>query len=167
MEGIQDISEVMMSDFDVNDVALMSLEILYRSLNFHRALMFIREGDGKMMTVRYGYGQSVSRLIRKIRFRIVPGKDLFSISIEDGKDLIVADAYDANLNELIPTWYRKYIDAPAFIFLPVILKNICIGAFYADRDKDGSPVSKIEHRHLSMLRNQLFLALKYSQADGQ
>ena len=161
MAGVQEISEAMMSDLDVNEVALMSLEVLYRALKFHRALMFIREGDGKMMGARYGYGHSVTQLINKIRFKTAPDRDLFGLSIKAGKDLIVADAYDPKLNQLIPAWYRKSIDAPAFIFLPVMFKNICIGAFYADRDKDGAPITEIEHRHLSILRNQLILAIKY------
>jgi HD-like signal output (HDOD) protein len=161
MAGVQEISEAMTADLDVNDVALMSLEVIYRALKFHRALMFIRESDGKMMAVRYGYGDNVTQLTNKIRFKTTADKDLFGLSIKVGKDLIVADAYDPKLNQLIPSWYRKNIDAPAFIFLPVMFKNICIGAFYADRDKDGAPITETEHRHLSILRNQLILAIKF------
>jgi hypothetical protein len=161
MEGIQEISEAMMADLEVNDVALMSLEVLYRALKFHRALMFVREGSGEKISVRYGYGHNVQRMIHKVGFNTNATKDLFSLSIKVGKDLIVADAYDPKLNELIPTWYRHHIDAPAFIFLPVLFKKICIGAFYADRDKDGEPINEEEHRHLGMLRNQLILAIKY------
>jgi HD-like signal output (HDOD) protein len=161
MDGIQEISEAMMTDVDVNDVALMSLEVLYRALKFHRALMFAREGNGQQMSARFGYGYSVQRLIGKVSFTAKNDNDLFSLSIKVGKDLIVANAYDPKLSALIPNWYRKHIDAPAFIFLPVLFKNICIGAFYADRDKDGPPISETEHRHLSMLRNQLILAIKY------
>jgi HD-like signal output (HDOD) protein len=161
MEGIQEISSAMMADQDINDVALISLEVLYRALQFHRALMFAREEAGQSMQVRYGYGDNVQQLIRNARFKTDGKKDLFNLSIQVGKDLIVADAYDPKLNELIPSWYRKHIDAPAFIFLPVVFKNICIGAFYADRDKNGPPISETEHHHLSMLRNQLILAIKY------
>ncbi len=161
MDGIQEISEAMMADFDVNDVALMSLEVLYRALKFHRALLFVREGSGQRINVRYGYGYSVQRLIGKVGFTAQNDKDLFNLSINVGKDLIVADAYDEKLSALIPAWYRKHIDAPAFIFLPVLYQKVCIGAFYADRDKDGPPISDTEHRHLSMLRNQLVLAIKY------
>ncbi len=161
MDGIQEISEAMMVDFDVNDVALMSLEVLYRALKFHRALMFVREGSGQRINIRYGYGYSVQRLIGKVGFTAKNEKDLFNLSINVGKDLIVADAYDPKLSALIPEWYRKHIDAPAFIFLPILYQKICIGAFYADRNKDGQPISDAEHRHLSMLRNQLILAIKY------
>lgn len=161
MEGIQEISEAMMADLDINDVALMSLEVLYRAFKFHRALMFIQEGSGKMIGVRNGYGNNVHRLIHKVRFKTATDQNLFNLSIKTGKDLIVADAYDPKLEKLIPAWYRRQIDAPAFIFLPILFKNICIGAFYADRDKGGLPINDEEHRNLSMLRNQLILAIKY------
>jgi len=163
MEGIQEISEAMMADHNVNDIALMSLEILYRSLGFQRALMFIRDTHSRMMNVRFGYGRNSQRLSRGAGFKVTNAKDLFNLSIQAGKDLVVSDAHDAKISDLIPAWYRDSIDAPAFIFLPVVLQKICIGAFYADRDQGGPPISETEHRHLSMLRNQLVLAIKYRQ----
>lgn len=162
-DGIQEIGEVMMAEHDVNDVFLMGLEVLYRALDFQRALMFIQEGQSKRMIVRFGYGQHSRRLVRRVGFKVGGRQDLFNLSIQVGKDLIVADAYDPKLNRLIPEWYRTRIDAPAFIFLPVIFQNICIGSLYADRDCNGQPISDSEHRHLSMLRNQLVLAIKFRQ----
>ncbi len=153
----------MMADHDVNDIFLMSLEVLYRALEFQRALMFINEIHSQQMIVRFGYGQHNQRLTRNVAFKIGNSKDLFNLSIQVGKDLIVADAHDPKLHQLIPEWYHSKIDAPAFIFLPVMFQNVCIGAFYADRDQHGQPISEAEHRHLSMLRNQLVLAIKYRQ----
>lgn len=163
VEGIQELSDAMMADHDVNDIALMSLEILYRSLQFHRALMFIRDGQNAMMKARFGYGRGSRQLSRRLEFKVSNAKDLFNLSIQIGKDLIVANADDAKISHLIPQWYRNHVDAPAFLFLPLVVQNVCIGAFYADRNKGGQPISETEHRHLSMLRNQLVLAIKYSQ----
>lgn len=165
MEGIEEISEAMMSAYDVNDLALMGLEIIYRALGVYRALMFAREGDGRSMTVRFGYGHHSRRLPRKAGFKVQDKKDLFNLSVHTGKDLIVADACDPGTASLIPSWYRTHIDAPAFIFLPINVQGVCIGAFYADRDRSGHPVSEDEHRYLSMLRNQIILAIKYRQGS--
>ncbi len=165
LAGIQEISEAMMADYDVNDIALMSLEILYRALAFHRALMFAREGDGRMMTIRFGYGHNSGELAHKVGFQVPSGRDLFNLSIASGKDLIVADAHDDKTVRLLPAWYRTHIDAPAFVFMPIKVQNVCIGAFYADRHQAGQPVSEEAHRYLSMLRNQLILAVKYRQGS--
>jgi hypothetical protein len=161
MEGIQEISAAMMADNAINDVALMSLEIFYRALHFHRALLFIHEQSSRTMNVRFGYGEQSQTLIRKVGFRLGLSKDLFNLSIQTGKDLIVADARDVQRINLLPLWYRQHIDAPAFIFMPVMFQNVCICAFYADRQADGPPISDAEHRLLGMLRNQLVLAIKF------
>lgn len=164
MEGIQEISEAMLADNDINDVAVMSLEVIYRALGFQRALMFIREKNQPKMKARFGYGDNCQRLIHTIQFSIGGNLDLFNISIKVGKDLIVADACDPKLSHLIPRWYRRGIDAPAFLFLPVMFQEVCVAAFYADRNNAGQPISAAEHRQLSMLRNQLVLAFKYQRA---
>jgi HD-like signal output (HDOD) protein len=164
MEGIQEISEAMLAENDINDVVVMSLEIFYRSLGFQRAIMFIRENSGNKMRARFGYGDDSKGLIQRVEFSINGSQDLFKLSMQVGKDLIVADTSDPKINHLIPQWYRRLIDAPAFMLLPVRLQNVCIAALYADRDANGQPITKTEHRHLSMLRNQLILAFKYQRA---
>ena len=163
MEGIQELSQIMMNDYDVETIAVMSLEIFYRALDFNRALMFINDHGRKKMMVRFGYGQDCQKLIGRLGFDLGPSKDLFNLSIEVGKDLIVADSYDEKMNHLVPAWYREKIDAPSFVFLPIHVKKVCIGALYADRDTEGLPISETEHRYLVMLRNQLILSIKYKQ----
>ena len=77
--------------------------------------------------------------------------------------MIVADSYDEKMTNLIPAWYREKIDAPSFVFLPIHVQKVCIGALYADRDTEGLPISETEHRYLGMLRNQLVLSIKYKR----
>ncbi len=163
MEGIQEISEAMLSAYEINDVALMSLEIGYRALRFNRALMLIREGGGQMMSARFGYGNQSLQLIKKVKFNLAEGDDLFTRAIQSGKDLIVADTNDAQTKPVVPAWYFDLIDAPAFVFLPVMVNKVCIGAFYADRKESGQPITDKEYPHLCMLRNQLVLAIKFKQ----
>ena len=163
MEGIQELSQIMMNDYDIETIAVMSLEIFYHALDFNRALMFIKDGGSNKMAARFGYGHNCQQLIGRLNFDLGSSKDLFNLSIQVGKDLIVADSFDAKMIHLIPQWYRDKIDAPSFVFLPIHLKKVCIGALYADRDTQGLPISETEHRYLSMLRNQLILSIKYKQ----
>lgn len=74
------------------------------------------------------------RPIGNVNFQLGPSKELFNLSIQVGKDLIVANSYDEKMNHIMPSWYREKIDAPAFVFLPVVFQKVCIGALYADRD---------------------------------
>jgi HD-like signal output (HDOD) protein len=163
MEGVQELSQIMMTDYEVDTIAMMSLEIFYRALDFQRVLMFIKDKGSLQMLARFGYGDHCRRLISNIGFPINPSKDLFNLSLQVGKDLIVEDSNDAKLDHLIPSWYREHIDAPSFVFLPIAYQNVSIGALYGDRDSKGLPLSETEHRYVSMLRNQFVLSIKYLQ----
>ena len=162
MCGIQEISGAMMGDYDINDIALMSLEIIYRALQCNRVVLFVNESRSKTMEARFGYGEGIQQIVGRLKFDIgLPdADDLFVRSIGSGKDLIVADSHIDELYPLIPAWYRSYIDASAFVFLPIIYQKICVGAYYADVDFTGPPVSAQDHKYLAMLRNQLILAIK-------
>jgi hypothetical protein len=140
----------------------MSLEIIYRALQCNRTILFINESHKKVMAARYGYGAGIQRIVGKISFGIdsLGEEDLFARSIHQGKDLIVNDTHAPQMFPLIPKWYRKSINAQAFVFLPIAYQNICVGAYYADMEEAGPPISDVEHKYLSLLRNQLILAIK-------
>jgi len=163
MDGIQELSQIMLDAYDMRTIADTSLEILYRALDVQRVMMFIQNSTDKKMSVHFGCGHDCQQLIGKLYFDMNQSNDLFSISLQVGKDLIVADAYDEKICNLVPSWFRQKINAPSFLFLPIALQNKCIGALYADRDTAGTPVSETEHRYLDMLRNQIALSIKYKQ----
>ena len=163
MEGIQELSQLMMTDSDVDTIAMMSLEIFYRALDFNRVLMFIRDHGKMRMQARFGCGDQSQRLMNQLGFEIKPSKDLFNFSLQVGKDLIVEDSHDEKMIYLIPSWYRDQIDAPSFVFLPIYFQKLNIGALYGDRETKGRPMSETEHRYVSMLRNQLVLSIKYTK----
>ncbi len=163
MDGIQEIAATMTEDHNLNDVALMSIEIMYRALRSTRVIMFVNESRQGLMEARYGYGPDIDRYVGDVKFRIDSAQDLFNQSIASGQDLMVEDSHSPDLLHLIPHWYKAGINARAFIFLPVSYKSICVGAFYADYDHPGPPVNALEHKYLSLLRNQLVLAIKMSK----
>ncbi len=160
MGGFQELSNSMVDRFDLNDIALMSLEVLYRALDCNRAILFINDRQNNVLQARFGYGEGIQAITGKVEFELTSSGDLFSQAIAAGKDLVVEDTHDPALYPLIPDWYRNRIDARAFVFLPVIYKQICVGALYADMESTGAPVNALEHRYLSMLRNQVVLAIK-------
>lgn len=163
MDGIQEIAAAMTEDHNLNDVALMSIEIMYRALQSNRVIMFINERQQGLMEARYGYGPDIKRYVGDLKFKISSAQDLFNQSIASGQDLMVNDSHSPDLLHLIPHWYKAGINARAFIFLPVMYKSICVGAFYADYKQPGLPVNALEHKYLALLRNQLVLAIKLSK----
>ena len=158
--GIQEVSNSMLGQFDPNDVALMSLEVIYRALQCQRAILFINEGRKRIMEARFGYGADIEEMVGSIKFEAGATADLFGQAIGSAKDLVVEDAHAPELFAMIPEWYRTGIDARAFIFLPVVHKQVCIGAYYADMESAGAPINSLEHKYLATLRNQLIIAIR-------
>ena len=125
LAGIQEISQTMMDTYEVNDIVSMGLEIIFRALNFDRALMFVRESGSRMMTVRCGYGRDANTLSRHLGFQVGGGKDVFSLAIHVGKDLIIGNVDDARMHHLIPAWYRDHLNAQPFFFTHYASKGVC------------------------------------------
>ncbi|MEJ2038648.1 MAG: HDOD domain-containing protein [Desulfosarcinaceae bacterium] len=164
-EGLQEVINAMAVDPDVNNVALMSLEVIYRALKFEHVILFINDTTKQEMEARFGYGCDLKNIASKVRFKIDAWeRDIFCLAINSSQDLVVEDARDPRLEGAMPQWHHNYFKTPAFIFFPILYKQVCLGAIYADRRKKGSPISELEHRHVGMLRNQMILALKYCKS---
>jgi hypothetical protein len=162
MDGLQEVTNAIVMEPDVNNIALMSLEVIYRALKFNQIVLFINDTQMQIMEARFGYGLKNKADMKKVRFRIRENaQDVFGLALSLSQDLIVEDACHAKLRPMMPEWHRKYFTSPAFIFFPILYKKVCLGAIYADRMEKGVPISELEHRHVSMLRNQMILALKY------
>ncbi len=60
----------------------------------------------------------------------------------------------------IPQWYRKTVNAPAFIVYPILVNNVCLGLFYADQEEKGAPIPENQLDYMNILRNQILIAIK-------
>lgn len=161
LSGIQDMSAAMVGEFEVNDIALMALESMYRGLAFNRVVFFTMRRDRKQLEARLGFGADIEHIVNQLCFETKGAANIFNIALAKGKDLIIEDTDKQHVNELIPHWFRQKINTPAFIFLPITYDNTCLGAFYADREVAGPPLRAGQYKFVTMLRNQLILAIKY------
>jgi HD-like signal output (HDOD) protein len=161
MSGIQDMSAAMVGEYEINDIALMALESMYRGMDFNRVVFFAMLKDGKRMEARFGFGPDIEQITRHVSFEVNEDSTFFNLALAKEKDLIVANTADQNMQELVPEWFQQGINAPAFIFLPVFLGKSCLGAFYADRTQAGPPLEPEQFKFVNMIRNQLVLAIKY------
>jgi serine/threonine protein kinase len=159
--GIQDVTASLVGDFKLNDVLQMVLETIYRGIGFNRALILIRDNKQNAMLAKFGFGPEIELLIPRFQFSLPFVADVFHLSIEKGLDIAIENINAPNIVDKIPDWYRKHINAPCFILLPVMLKDKAIGLFYADMLEANS--LKLSQQQLSLLRtlrNQAVLAIK-------
>ena len=76
---------------------------------------------------------------------------------------MISDATEARIANRLPPWYRKMVNAPTFLLLPVIIKDRPFGLIYADKAvKGGLVLDEKELALLRTLRNQAIMAFKQS-----
>jgi serine/threonine protein kinase len=158
LSGIQDITQALLCDYDVNDVLVMVLETLFRGLGFTRVLLCIRDVRRSQMVARFGLGRDVDRALERFRFPLSGQQDCFSRALREQKDLVRGP--EASPGADVPPWYRGGIDAPCFALFPIVVNGISLGLIYADRDDPGRSISEGDLNYLNALRNQAALAIK-------
>jgi serine/threonine protein kinase len=159
--GIQDVTNTLVEDFNLNDVLLMVLETIYRGLAFKRAIICIRDNKINAMVARMGLGADVEEVIPRFRFKISFEPDVFHLAIEKGVDIVIEDLNAGSIASKIPAWYKQSVAAESFILLPIVINKKTVGMFYADMPKANT--LKLSEQQLSLLRtlrNQAVLAIK-------
>jgi len=126
------------------------LETMRRALELRCAVLCLREAGSGQLTGRIGLGAGAGEARAAFRVAIEgagPG-DLFAALCAKGADLLVADA--AKLNSRLPAWYRRQVNAPTFLLLPMVHDGDAVGLIYGDKSEAGSLV--LADEDLALLR---------------
>ncbi len=162
--GIQDITNAMVEDFELNDVLRMVLETMYRSLGFRRVLFCLRDAATQSLTGRFGLGDDAAAVAKLFRVPLKDTQDLFGMVCIKGLDTLIRDASVPNVAQKLPAWYRSQINAPAFLLLPLQLKGTPFGLIYADKASASDiALDEKELALLKTLRNQAVMAFRQSR----
>ena len=162
--GIQDITNAMVEDFNLSDVLRMVLETMLRAMNFQRIVFCLRDAKTDTLTGRFGLGKEVEILAKAFHIPLqVASTDLFSAVCLKGADTMISDATESRISGRLPEWYKKKVNAPTFLLLPLAIKGKPFGLIYADKaEKGGLVLNEKELALLRTLRNQAIMAFKQS-----
>ena len=159
--GIQDIADTMAGDFKLNDVLRMILETMYRALGFRHVVFCLRDIKTDTLTGRFGLGDGVDAVTAVFRVPLKHENDFFGAVCAKGADVLITDATAAHFSSRLPAWYRKGIDASAFLLLPALVNGVPLALIYADQRAPGTLVlGDTELSRLRTLRNQAVMAFK-------
>jgi HD-like signal output (HDOD) protein len=159
--GIHDVTNALVGDFKRVDVLRMILETMYRALGFRHVVFCMREVKTDSLTGRFGFGDGVDAIARAFDVPLKRSGDLFAAVCAKGADVLIADARAAHIASRMPEWYRRKVDAPTFLLLPVLINGTPLGLIYADKAEPGSvTLSEKELTLLRTLRNQAVMAFK-------
>lgn len=159
--GIQDITNTMVEEFQLNAVLRMILETMLRALNFRRVLFCLRDAKTDTLTCRFGLGEGVELALPHFKIPLKGGTDLFSAVCNKGVDTLITDATVSHIASRLPTWFRQNAHAPAFLLLPLAIKGTTFALIYADKAASGEiELGEKELALLRTLRNQAVMAFK-------
>ncbi len=159
--GIQDITNTLCGDYNLNDVLRIILETMYRGMGFSQVVLCTRDVKNNRLQARFGFGAKVQQLVKCFAVQLGEAQDAFQLALAKNVDLFIADTRAANIMSRIPVWYRENVNAHAFLVLPIVISGKVIGMFYADKDNAGELTLESQHlRLLKTLRNQAVLAIR-------
>lgn len=159
--GIQDVTNAMVESFQLNDVLRMILETMFRALGFRRMVFCLREARTDLMTGRFGLGEGSDTAVRAMKIPLKAPADLFAAVCLRGADTLINDTTEPRMQARLPEWYRKGLNAPAFLLLPLQIKGQTFALIYADQSTPGGIV--VDDRALGLLRtlrNQAVMAFR-------
>lgn len=162
LAGVQDVTEMMASGrCKVNDLIMLVLETLYRSMGFRFATVCLKDIKTHQFRARMSLGESDIARQAGFVFSAQSSRDLFHLAMENDADLLIADATSAKIRDLIPAWHRDLLpDTRSFIVLPLVVHKKPFGLFYADRAQvaaEGVPPD--ETALIKTLKGQVLAAL--------
>ncbi|CAN5145931.1 HDOD domain-containing protein [soil metagenome] len=166
MAGIQEMTEMMASGrCKANDLIMLALETLYRSMGFRFATVCLRDVKTNQFRARIALGEDNARRQQGFVFSASSARDLFHLSMENDADLMISDASSTKIHDLVPSWHRNLLpDAQSFIVLPLVVQKMPVGFFYADRAivaLEGVPPD--ETALIKTLKGQVLAALSSRQ----
>jgi serine/threonine protein kinase len=133
-----------------NELLHLVLETMHRALELRCTVLCLREPGSGLLTGRIGLGAGAGEARAAFRVAVegaAPG-DLFAALCAKGADLLVADA--ARLGSRLPAWYRRQVNAPTFLLLPMVQGGAAVGLIYGDKPTAGSLV--LGDEELALLR---------------
>ncbi|WP_373975793.1 HDOD domain-containing protein [Chitinibacter sp. SCUT-21] len=162
--GVQDITNSLVGEFNLNDVLRMILETMYRSIGFERVLFCTRDVKKGTMVARFGFGKDVDVILPKFNFPLSPLEDVFQLVLAKNADVFIEDVDAESIAQRIPAWYRVISQSKTLVVFPVVIDKKAVGLFYADRMSAHS--LSLPHDQLNLLktlRNQAILAIRQKQ----
>ena len=162
LAGVQDVTQMMASGrLRVNDLLLLALETLYRSLGFRFATLCLRDAATGQYRARIALGDDHARLQKGFSFGAGDKRDLFILAMTNDADLLIGDASEPKIATMIPAWHHALMpDVRSFIVVPLVVQKVPFGFFYADRTRPAPEgVQPDETAMIKTLKGQVLAAL--------
>ncbi len=159
-QGLQDLTSLILGEYQLSDVLKMVTEIFYRCGSFDRVLISTLDRPSNSLVGRVGFGPQVDALRTAFRIPLSFTPDVFHAALSKGQDILISDATAENIRSRIPDWYAQHGNAHAFLLLPIAINGKSVAMLYADRQNEPLQLPSQILGMLKALRNQATLAIR-------
>jgi len=160
LDSIQEISNALLEQYNLNEILITILETIYRGFSFSHVLFCVLDKNRQTVNVRFGFGNEIEEITRGMRISLRDRPDIFNISLTQGRDMIITDVDEKTCSPFIPNWFRSLIPARTILIYPILVSSAPIGLIYADYDRAGALEQNSPLSLLKTLRNQAVMAIK-------
>ncbi len=155
---ITEINEMLSTDCNISDAIYMIMETMYRAFQFNRVLFCMLDQNRSMISARFGFGENIDTILDHFKFKVSRSSDFFNMAVMRKKDFIINDTEVSGIWENLPIWYARIITTRSFIIYPLIVKDNCIGLFYADKKK-AKILNNDQLDYMNILRDKAIWAI--------
>jgi HD-like signal output (HDOD) protein len=159
-QGMQDLTSLILGEYQLADVLKMVAELFFRSGSFDRVLISTLDAGSQCLLGRVAFGPNAEALRRVFRIPLAFAPDVFHAALSKGQDILISDATASNIRNRIPPWYRDHAHAHSFLLLPISIHGKAVAMLYGDRQAQSLALSGQLLGLLKALRNQATLAIR-------
>jgi hypothetical protein len=161
MDGLQEVTGLLMEERSVSEVFNVVLETMYRSMGFQRVVLALLNRKTQEMAGRIGFGDDAESFVKHFRFPAKYSVDVFHGALKNSVDVYITNTHDKKIQADIPDWYKRISKAGSFLLFPLVVNKRPVGLIYADHAKpNGLDIDKKKLNLLKSLRNQIVLAVR-------
>jgi hypothetical protein len=162
LEGLQEVTTMLAEGGDLQKVAQVLLETLYRAFGLGRVALCLRDVARRQYVGRLGFGQDIEGYLRVLHFDEDYQRDVFHIALRQKTDVHIADLAGAAAGgHGIPGWYHAVTPTGSMLFMPLVVQDRPVGCIIAEHPcRDGMQLAAGPLRLVRALRNQLALGLQ-------
>lgn len=159
-KGMQDLTSLILGEYQLSDVLKMVAELFYRCGSFDHVVVSTLDRPSQSLVGRVAFGPGAECLRSAFRISLSFTPDVFHAALSKGQDILISDATADNIRSRIPAWYTQNAHAHAFLLLPIAINGKPLAMLYADRQSEPLQLSGQILGMLKALRNQATLAIR-------
>lgn len=160
---LRDLSLMIATRPNVNDLLQMVLEGIYRGVGMDRALFALLNPDRSRLVAKTALGRDSGALASRFSFPLSAVSNLVTTAIAEGKTYFITAEADPKLLHLA----RHIFEAAAtssFMIAPIAAGGRTIGAYYADRGVSGAAITEEDYESFLHFVQQANLGLDLAAA---